>query len=797
MDGMSIPRLVFLALVALLPAFGRQRIQGWCEQGNRVITVNTTTSSILTPVQRSFPSCIVTVFNTGTVVKPTIYSDNIGTTKANPFTAATTGYWFFYVDDGVYDVQFSGAGISPTYTVAGDSALGSFLVSQFGGATIDARINACLDALPAGGGTCDTTGISGTFTSSSTITIDAGQQLILSSITIQGTSNPLVSLAGDGAALTCKSPQSSALISTAITMGNPTANVVRVEIGADNTTISGCRIQTPTKTYFDQPVDEAAYYIGNAVYAGGSSATLTKGLHIIGNQILSGNNGVVLDWVNEAVVSENRFVSFSVGLTHLGLFSTSYTVVASNTFQDNGSGMANAVYSKVSSGGMPGNDPDYIMPGNLISGNTATGTFLFETINVSNQLGCAIVGNTLTFSAIGDSGIAVGIRVAASFFSTVPTHSVAVVGNAVNQPDTMTAASIFGILILDDSTNTPGIYDVTVASNTISSPGIGIASTANTSSVVITGNTVYVTGGLNSNGILAADSARITITNNIVRHSPVSCFDVQAVDVIFSGNAANDCGSGLLLTGIAQRVNVSGNLFAADAIGIFVLMNTNPDLIIHNNIYSSNGANITGYTSANLGDLDLTDWKLPINIGLGGAVPVTGQPITIRQDSGAAAIVIYGNEHQEMRIYGADNLGGDSTAAMWRGFTSRGTYDSKAALQNGDAQARLDSFGFDGTQYTDGGMIQAITETGVANGIVPTRWEVRTMNTAGSLRPVFNVRADGTFQSLPVLFAALPTATASNGSQIYCSDCTNQSNPCTNGGSGAFAKRLNGAWDCR
>jgi len=34
-----------------------------------------------------------------------------------------------------------------------------------------------------------------------------------------------------------------------------------------------------------------------------------------------------------------------------------------------------------------------------------------------------------------------------------------------------------------------------------------------------------------------------------------------------------------------------------------------------------------------------------------------------------------------------------------------------------------------------------------------------------------------------------------NGSLIYCSDCT-KATPCGSGGTGAIAKRLNGAWDC-
>lgn len=37
---------------------------------------------------------------------------------------------------------------------------------------------------------------------------------------------------------------------------------------------------------------------------------------------------------------------------------------------------------------------------------------------------------------------------------------------------------------------------------------------------------------------------------------------------------------------------------------------------------------------------------------------------------------------------------------------------------------------------------------------------------------------------------------AANGTQLYCSDCTYNSNPCTGGSTGAFAKGVNGVWRC-
>lgn len=65
------------------------------------------------------PGCTVTVYAAGTTTLSTIFSDNISTPKANPFTAdATTGYWFFYASAGRYDVKFSGTGITSPYTLS-------------------------------------------------------------------------------------------------------------------------------------------------------------------------------------------------------------------------------------------------------------------------------------------------------------------------------------------------------------------------------------------------------------------------------------------------------------------------------------------------------------------------------------------------------------------------------------------------------------------------------------------------------------------------------------------------------
>ena len=105
------------------PSFARGRASGFCQQGNQTITVLGYQSSTATPVQASYPTCTVTVNISGGGLA-TIYSDNSGTPLANPFTlgvspeTSTNGYWFFYADNGSYDIQFSGTGISTPFTTS-------------------------------------------------------------------------------------------------------------------------------------------------------------------------------------------------------------------------------------------------------------------------------------------------------------------------------------------------------------------------------------------------------------------------------------------------------------------------------------------------------------------------------------------------------------------------------------------------------------------------------------------------------------------------------------------------------
>lgn len=92
------------------------RYNGSCEQGGNKVKTNGIQSSNMW--QQSFPACTVTVLIHTTQLPATIYATADGTVPlANPFTATSHGVAAFYATNGVYDVQYSGAGIITPFTI--------------------------------------------------------------------------------------------------------------------------------------------------------------------------------------------------------------------------------------------------------------------------------------------------------------------------------------------------------------------------------------------------------------------------------------------------------------------------------------------------------------------------------------------------------------------------------------------------------------------------------------------------------------------------------------------------------
>lgn len=107
-----------------------QRVTGEAETGN----VSVTTAGVVSTnfVLGSFPSATISVFLTGTNNLASLFGDNGVTPKANPFTAASDGSWFFYAANGRYDITIVGTAGG----VSVNRSIGDVLLNDFASVTV-------------------------------------------------------------------------------------------------------------------------------------------------------------------------------------------------------------------------------------------------------------------------------------------------------------------------------------------------------------------------------------------------------------------------------------------------------------------------------------------------------------------------------------------------------------------------------------------------------------------------------------------------------------------------------------
>lgn len=109
-----------IILVVLLAALGTRASAQTAAIANFCVTGATPSSTSGLPstntLQGIIPSCLVTVFLTGTTNKATIYKDGSNTVLTNPFTAKLDGSFLFFsaINQG-YDVMLSGGTIPNVY----------------------------------------------------------------------------------------------------------------------------------------------------------------------------------------------------------------------------------------------------------------------------------------------------------------------------------------------------------------------------------------------------------------------------------------------------------------------------------------------------------------------------------------------------------------------------------------------------------------------------------------------------------------------------------------------------------
>lgn len=108
----------FIGIIAILlffcsTAFSMAKYADYVQEGGKSVKTSSTTTYLL---MQTFPNATVGVYLPGTTTLATIYSNNSGTPKSNPFTADSKAYYEFYAANGFYDVKFSGTGIVTPWT---------------------------------------------------------------------------------------------------------------------------------------------------------------------------------------------------------------------------------------------------------------------------------------------------------------------------------------------------------------------------------------------------------------------------------------------------------------------------------------------------------------------------------------------------------------------------------------------------------------------------------------------------------------------------------------------------------
>ena len=139
-----------LFLLALLPlsAIGQTAaVNGFCNQGGTPALTQGTSST--NKLQGITPSCIVTVYFTGTgtqVPGSSIFKDSIGTVLGNPFTASANGQYLFYASAGVGLDVVKSSGTTDTDVVPGGGGTPGQIATTFAGATPQIQLTAAITA---------------------------------------------------------------------------------------------------------------------------------------------------------------------------------------------------------------------------------------------------------------------------------------------------------------------------------------------------------------------------------------------------------------------------------------------------------------------------------------------------------------------------------------------------------------------------------------------------------------------------------------------------------------------------
>ena len=551
------------------------------------------------------------------------------------------------------------------------------------------------------------------------------------------------SLLGDG--------YQSRIINRASASGNPTGNVVLVMPGLSKLLIDSLSIEPPVKAYFDQPVDEAAYNLGNAVYVGGDPASRVSGISIRNCHIGSGNNGVVFDNVDRSEVSGCLFENDSIGLCQVGLFGANYCTVSGNRFVDS-AGYANAIYVRRSSYGAL----TMLQLGNVISGNAISGTYTFEAINVVNASYTSVSGNSIDITVTANNSS--GIVFQAGSAVTVQCRENTISGNSIvlAVPGGV-SAGVAGIGI--HSTGTATMIGTVVSANSVAAPGIGV-SVVGALRTVITGNQIRQVAGSASGTCITTTAASIgtQILGNTISDATTHGIYAGGSKERVSANHIKSCGSNGIFVGGGQNSDYSSNLLESNVnYGIgFTTASTN--IICRGNQYVANGdGTIAGLTEANTGTHEIVPMRYSQPVGI-GTYPAHKLHVKGKTAGGDPILQLEDDSYSELRIrIAAAGGSGSDFVSIFSGQASAGVLATPLVIANGAELVRTEGRGYDGSAMQIAGMAGFWVDGAPGSGDVPGRWDLFLKTAAGSFTRKLRVSNDGriTFGSSgtdPILF---------------------------------------------
>jgi nitrous oxidase accessory protein NosD len=555
----------------------------------------------------------------------TIYSDNSGTVKANPFTAGTDSTWFFYANPGNYDVKFSGGGIANPFTLG---ALGNSISTYLGAAYISAadmlgtdasvKIAAAISILPASGGVIDATALIGAQAWSVDPFIGAGKPVVLVigesthtiSAIVKPPSNSMIVGRGRGSVLNF------------VDDGTATSRQLYL-LNVTDIVIQGVTITSTAASR-------------TAVY-GLIRTESSSRISILNNTLLtSPSTSIWTMTTTDLLIQGNTCIGpFADGI-HITRQSTRVRIQG-NTISGTGDDGIGLI-SYTDPDGSKAENTDITVIGNIID-NVGVG----RGIAVSGGSQISIIGNTVT--NIDQAGII--ISGASGALSTSSTHfprRIVVSGNTIyntgRQSILGTGAGIYvaparminvtdnviDVTALDGITLASVTKDINVSDNTISrttGTGITINPTSSTDSRLIQ----ELFTDLGETGVVTAVTANIKIDNNDIRKTTGTSIFVNSTNMtgirvtnneiadsptqngiditgckylVVNGNTLMNVAQGIRI-GNGNRTTINGNMVTT-ASGTAVLLVTSQYTVISGNVFADNsviGVFVDGTSSNN------------------------------------------------------------------------------------------------------------------------------------------------------------------------------------------------------